>query len=138
MASLGATFKTEMVSSLLTYAPLYALIGNRLYALRAAQNPTTPYVVWQTVSAGSQHAHSGPTGMEEQRIQFSIFSATSASCEAIRDAIKDRFDGFKGTISGLVRCESCFFDNEIDIDPELATNLKQKVIDFRFMVKLIS
>lgn len=131
MAQFGKNFKAEMVAFALADATIAAKIGNRLWAVRAAQATTVPYVVWQTISGIPTYAHDGPTGNEEIRIQFSIFAADVATCEDIRDAFRNRFDGYKGNWT-TIRIGYCFSDNDVDSAADTA-ELRQKSIDFRFM-----
>ena len=58
-------------------------IGGRLYKGRAPQNPTWPYAVYFIVSDVPQDTFT--EGIEEVRVQFSIFSKASSSTE-IEDA----------------------------------------------------
>src|SRR5690606_28251279 len=113
-----------------------ALIGNRLYSIKAEQNATAPYVVSQTVSGSEEYTHDKLAGIEEGRIQFNIFATTAGACEQIRDAIKNRIGGFSGALGATVRVGHCFFDNDIDSDNDTAA-LRQKTIDFRFMASAL-
>lgn len=137
MASIGKAFATELVAYLLADAALAALIGNRLWATRAAQHSETPYVVWQTIYGTEEYAHDGATGLEERRVQFNIFADTVSETESVRDAIKDRIAGFVGALGATVRVGHCFFDNDVDLDAGTSADLRQKTIDFRFMASAL-
>lgn len=129
--AIGRKFKEQLVAYVLADPLIEEKIATRLYSVRGDQSGPVPYVVYQTVSGGQGHAHDGATGLEEFRVQFSIFAKTSLECDDLRDLIKDRLDGFSGVWVD-VRVGYCFFDNDIDGIADTA-NLKQKTIDFRFM-----
>lgn len=124
----GKSLKSGLVAYVLADPTVSGLISNRLYAKRASQNNPAPYIVWSTVSADETAAHDGPTGLEEFRIQFSIYAETISDSESVRDALKDRINGFSGSM-GLVTVGSCFFKNEIDLHDD-TVGLKHKVVDF--------
>lgn len=134
MADISKVFKTQLIAYLLADTALAALISTRLYATRAAQGATVPYVVWQDVSGEGNYAHDGPTGLMTFRIQFSIFALTITAVEDVSAAIVNRIDGYSGVLGSAVRIGFTFFDNSITFDRELdSESLRQKSIDFRFM-----
>ena len=134
MASISKTFKTELLAYILADATVAGLIGTRLFALRAEQNATTPFVVWQDISGEGIYAHDGPTGLRTFRIQFSIYAPTVTQTEDVAAAIVNRIDGYSGVLNSAVRIGFTFFDNDVSFDHELdSEGLRQRSIDFRFM-----
>ena len=126
-------FTGELRTYLLADTTLSGLILDRIYSVLASQAPILPCVVWQTISSSEDSAHDGPTGLEQYRIQFSIYSLSQIEGASIRDAIKNRINGFTGAM-GVVSIGTCFFDNESDSYEE-TSDLYSKIIDFKFMLQ---
>lgn len=94
-------------SRLLTSAALVALIGDRISPSLSSEIDDLPRVVYTLIAADPQIHMGGASGLTFSRIQFDVFAATVESAWAVRDAIRDRIHGFRGTITD--GAESRFF-----------------------------
>lgn len=112
-------------------AALTALIGTRLYYVRALQDVDSPYVVLQKISAVREHAHDGPLGMVVARFQVSIFAETYKQCKDIAVEVQTALDGFTGTMGGAggVYVGRTTYENEIDFWDE-NVSLFQLAVDY--------
>lgn len=91
-----AVYQTLTGSTLVT-----ALCGNRVYPLKAPQNPTFPCAVYQRVSwvpEGDLTHQPAPLG--RPRIRVRAYAETYlAECRALAEAIRKTLDGFEGTVT---------------------------------------
>ena len=82
-------------------ANLTALIGQRLYWIQAEDNPTLPYVTYQTITAPYPGFAFGNFNAGAPRIQFSAWSEDRYTALSIGNIIKARWRWFNGTIDGV-------------------------------------
>src|ERR1043166_4553724 len=94
--------ETGLVTYLRLRAGLTALVDSgtsaRIYPLLVPQNrggtDNYPAVTYQLVSAGSDIALDGPTGLGHPRIQLVAWGRTPTSARAVRDQLHDALTGF--------------------------------------------
>ncbi len=112
---------------------LAALVGARIYYSVAPQDTLTPYVAMSLVSSIPDHNFQGASNLTLARFQFSIFAATYLLTKQIADAIKTVLQGYSGTLGGAggVAVNGCFYEDEVDLDPEQQTNLYGLAVDYR-------
>lgn len=112
-----------------TLASLVALVENRAYPAGVSpQSPTYPYYTFQRISTpNSAGSHSGVGGLEEIRVQFTIRSRTALEADAIADAIKEGYLGFRGTM-GDMYVTSVRLDNDMD-HYDATTKIYGRMID---------
>lgn len=65
------------------YAPLHALIGDRVYAIRPPRSPVYPFIVYQVVNDPEIMNHHGPA-----LVQLSVYGSTYDSALAVRDLVR--------------------------------------------------
>ena len=107
--------ETALINKLLATTAVTDLVGKKIhYAGDTPKNTTKPYIVIQKISAQRLHAHDGPCGLVNSRIQFSCFASTYLGAKAVCVAIQVALDGSKGVLSG-VNVGSCLYDNETDL-----------------------
>ncbi len=80
---------------------LTTLIDQRLYWIQAEDNPTLPYVTYQTISASYPGFAFGNVDAGAPRIQFSAWSEDRYTALSIGNIIKRRWRWFNGTIDGV-------------------------------------
>lgn len=95
---------------LLAYAPLTALVGQRIYWGDLPQGAADPNVRMNVVSGGPTYHLQGPTDLEAKRVQIDVRGVVAPPW-AVSRAIKDRLSGFKGEQSGIA-FEGIFLDSE--------------------------
>jgi hypothetical protein len=67
------SIETDLHSHLAAYAGLTALVGTRIYPLKAKSDAATPYCVHQIISDVRQYSHSGFSGLSRYRVQVSCY-----------------------------------------------------------------
>lgn len=63
----------DILANLRVYAPLTALIGNRIYYVRMPQNPTYPLVVWERISSPAINTMEGYS-THKNHVSFKCYS----------------------------------------------------------------
>lgn len=124
----------SLISLLMAYAPLQALIGSnpaRVYWVRAPQGVMPPYVTLQVISGNPDVSHEGPNGLVEARVQADCYGLTYGSAKTVSRAVTDRLSGFKGTRNTTV-FGGIFKDGERDgyDDEESPDKLFRVSMDF--------
>jgi len=111
------------------------LVGSRIYYVKAPQDVVKPYVVIQKISAIRFYAYSGESGLDDTRVQISIFATTYASCKAIAAAIQTAISAFVGTMGGAggVYVGACFYDNEVDLPFDDTLKLYGLALDYKLL-----
>ena len=82
-------------------ASLTTLIGQRLYWIQAEDDPTLPYVTYQTISAPYNGFAFDNFNAGAPRIQFSAWSEDRYIALSIGNIIKRRWRWFNGTIDSV-------------------------------------
>jgi hypothetical protein len=67
---------------------LMALVGTRVYPVKAPQNVATPYVVYARVSGTRETAFNADPGMVRARYQFTPYSTDFDQMTAVRDEVR--------------------------------------------------
>lgn len=101
---------------------LTALVGERIYYVRAPQDVDTPYLVFFKVTALRPHSHEGGSGLAYSRFQLSCFANSYYEAKQMAWALQAALQGFSGTMGGAEGTEigGCFYDNEQDnYEPEM-------------------
>ncbi len=79
--------KVDLQAYLTSYAPLAALVGDRIYGGIASQTVEVPFVVTTKVFGGLNYTHCGPT-LSSQRMQISCYAQSYAGAEAVAKQVK--------------------------------------------------
>lgn len=107
-----------LYAHLIAYAGLAALIGDRVYPLKAPQDAIYPLLNYQRISGPRVHSHNGPSGLAHPRFQLTAWASSLIEAKLVVAQARAAVDGFKGTM-GDVDINGCFVVNEIDhYDPE--------------------
>lgn len=83
---------------LLADAPIVAVIVNRIYALKIPQGAASPSVVLTRISGPGDYHLQGPSGLMGLRVQVDAWAATADAATSLANLIKDRLDGYRGTM----------------------------------------
>lgn len=112
-------------------AGLTAIVGQRIYYVKAPQDVTVPYVVLFKVSGVREHSHDGASGLGNPRFQVSCFAETYYQAKQIAQQVQSALQGFSGTMGGEggTPVGASFYANEMDIYEE-ATKLYHVALDF--------
>lgn len=89
-------------------------LNGRVYPTRMPVNERVPAMVVNGISEDSLAAHSGPIGIFQSVLRYSVFSKTEKELEEIMRAIISVLDGFSGTLEG-VEVLSCFLNSNSEL-----------------------
>jgi hypothetical protein len=79
---------------LIGYAPLTALVSQRIYWNAIPQDAADPCVVLYKISGGEGHHLQGPDGLFSGTVQIDVRAVTVSSMWAISRAIRAKLDGY--------------------------------------------
>ena len=95
-------------------------ISNRVYALKAPQGATEPYIVFFVVSNNFVHS-TQDSGLTETRVQFSVFGSGYGDVKGVVEDLKDTYRNYvQGTdveanyMGGKQWVQATLLDNETD------------------------
>lgn len=96
-----------------------AVGGSRIYALRLPQGQVQDSIVYSRISGIGDHTMQGATGLARPRVQIDCWSADLDRANALANLVKQRIDGFRGSIlwgenspSEAIVVQGIFFDSE--------------------------
>ncbi len=100
-----------------SYAPLAALVGNRIYALRLPQHPTLPAVRYRRISRRPVHVKVDVNEpLVALRVQFDVVANSYGSLEDVATALRTAVYAYKNTapavIQGMIENEQDFEETE--------------------------
>ncbi len=111
---------------LVSSTPVAAIIGIRCAPLAQSQPTKKPYVVLSTIVGDHQHHLEGASGLVFERIQVDAYAEDPDTLRALFDAIRNRLDGYRGTVTvpdsggetgGTLQIDACILiDERTDID----------------------
>jgi hypothetical protein len=91
-----------------------ALVGTRIYPLRAPEGATRPFVTFQRISGIREVAFGADPGLARPRFQVTAWADTYAGAKSLATAIRQALERFRGTVLG-VEILDCFVDNDEDL-----------------------
>lgn len=96
-------FEQAIRARLIADSGVSALVGTSVYVDEAPQvtggTDPYPYIVIQTVSSEPGHVLIGYDGLTDFRVHLDCYARTSSSSRSIANAIRNCFDGYRGTIT---------------------------------------
>lgn len=106
------TFSDDLRTFALADATISGLIGSRWHPSVLPENPTTPAVTYEVVSAPRMRSHtsSGPVGY---RYQLDGWAETAAEAEQLGEAIVARFERYSGA-AGNATIDVSLVEDESD------------------------
>lgn len=96
-------------------ADVAALVGTRVYPLRAEQGAARPYLVYQRISTPRVRSHSGPSGLAYPRFQITAVADSYSAARSLANAVREALDGYSGDMGDApgIRANA-FVDNDAD------------------------
>jgi hypothetical protein len=76
-----------------------ATVGARIYPMVLPQGIVATSIVYTRVSGVGDHTMQGASGLNQPRYQIDAWSGTLDGAFNLADAIKERLDGFAGTVT---------------------------------------
>lgn len=70
----------------------------RVYALRAPQNATAPFVVYQRISRENWRSINEPSGIAQALMQVDTYATTYFEAKTLAASIETILDGFRGIV----------------------------------------
>lgn len=105
------SIKDDLSSHLSAYTGLATLIKKRIYPIRAPQGMKDAHCVYTIIGDQRQYSHNGFSGLEEARIQISIYATTSPLAEQIKEQVIAAMEAWPAV---NIKVQSCFQDNDQD------------------------
>lgn len=109
-------------------------VSNRVYAMRAPQNATAPFVVYQRADSDRWRHINGPSGMVQITMQIDIYAATYAQSRSLAVQLEAILDGFRGEVGygsnspvDKVRIAGISCQTDVDLIDETDTPLLYRV-----------
>lgn len=127
-----ATFEAGLYSFLtVTASGVIALVGNKVYPLRAPDTlPSPPYITYQKITGRRDTTHDGNSGLANPQFQINCWSTTYLSAKTLALEVVKALNGYKGAMGGTARVAS-FVNNELDMfDPK--TKLYSSIVEVIF------
>jgi hypothetical protein len=100
------------------YASLTALVGARIYPLRAPQTAPLPYVVYQRISTIRWSAMGVDTGLARPRMQLTAWASTPAAAKAVKEQVRAALQRWRGTAANVTILDSFLADERDLVDEE--------------------
>jgi hypothetical protein len=93
--------ETSLMALLVGYAPLAALVGNRIYWDEIPQGTVRPCIVMFVVSSTPGYTFEGADPLVPVRVQIDCQVTTASSAKvALAKTVNDLLSGYKGTVGG--------------------------------------
>ena len=117
------SIENDLVAVLTAYAPLTALVGNRVSQHAADPNDAMPLVVWNSSSDPLQGL-AGDDQIEQSTITLECWATNAVSAASVADQVTaalDAYDSTHGTESVTVTSRQGAHDPELGLDGEVVT-----------------
>jgi len=117
----------EALRALLTsYAPLTALVAQRIFWNAIPQDAVDPAVVMYRITGGPGYTMAGPDNLQSATVQIDVRATSVASAWAVSRAIKAKLSGFRG-VQGGVTFGGIFISGERQSSEKPGTTLYHRV-----------
>lgn len=111
-------------------AAVTALVGGRIYPVRAPEGAATPFLVYQRISALPRISAFGvDAGIAQPRFQVTAWAATYAAAKGAATAVRQALQRYRGTVLGVE-----ILDVFVELDEDLRDDeakLYGALTDFR-------
>lgn len=101
-------------NKLVNTSAVTALVGTKICPIKAGQNDTYPYIIYESISKPSLQTKDGNSDWYKCRFQISMLATSLASVQAIAGAVRTALDGASGTIASFT-VQNITFEDERDI-----------------------
>jgi len=108
-----ATIEEAVNTRMLGFSALTSLVGTRIYPLVVPQDVAMPAVAYQKISGIPQRAHTGFSGLHQDRFQMTCEADDYATAKAVEVALRHCWDNYVGTQGG-VKIEAAQVTNSVD------------------------
>jgi hypothetical protein len=80
------------------YEKLKDLNSGRIYPLRAPDNLTQDFIVYQRLDSDRWRSINAPSGMVQASIQLDCYSQSYYNVKSMASTVETRLDGFRGSV----------------------------------------
>jgi hypothetical protein len=90
-------------SCLLADAAIAAVVGSRVHSVRLPSGvPAGPSIVYNLITESTDRHMTGPSGLVISRFQIDAWATSADAANNLGLLIKERLDGFRGTVESVV------------------------------------
>lgn len=118
------TLQEAIAGHLLSYAPLQAAMGTRLYPGAAPASASPPYATFSLDTSDTDRRLVGgpPPAIVDAQVQFDVWGGSMAQAVGASEALRLALDGYRGPMNGLdVRSASVVNQFETVVPPSDAS-----------------
>lgn len=90
------TAEEALVARLKSTAGVTALVGTRIFPMEAPQGAVTPWIVYQRVSTNPFTVLVGRSGLDDPRLQYTVWADTYSSARAVATQVRLSLDDYQG------------------------------------------
>lgn len=112
--------ESDLYNHLKDNADVSALVGSRIYPLKAPQDVQTPYLVYNEINGTKDQCIEGGVFQERVRFQVDCWSTKYSEIKQLKEKVVNALIGFKASS-----------DINTSGDYEDSTELYREIIDFR-------
>ncbi len=94
-----------------------ALLGDRVYPVRAPQDALRPHLVWTRTAVQRQQMYCGVNAVVYGDYQFSCYGSTEEQANGLHIAVRNAMQDFDG-LMGDVRVKHCHLNSDFGIEDE--------------------
>jgi hypothetical protein len=95
-----------------TVAAINTLVVTRIYPLKAPQNPTYPFIVYQRISTNPDYTLGGFANLSNVSIQFDCYATDHAGIRTLSSALHTAMQS--ATFKNILENDMDFFDPDLD------------------------
>lgn len=104
-------------------------VGVVPFPVRIPIDEALPAIALSLVSDFSEHVHTGPSGLIEQRIQLDIYAEDHDATDLLAEQVRVLLDGYRGPLGAGVTAGHIHLENELDGD-EVGTRSWRRIQDY--------
>lgn len=104
------------------YTKLSDLAGGKVYPIRAPDNETDDFIIFQRTDSARWRSVNAPSGMAQAFIQVDCYSKSYYNAKELAGIVESRLDGFRGTVGygsdspqDSVRIGGISLQNDVDL-----------------------
>lgn len=106
---------SEVITDRFTTIPaanaLIALVADRVFPSKPAQNAVLPFVVWWLTSGDGAKTLSGRSRLQQYDLRVEAVATTEAESAAVLDTVRILLDGWQDRLAGI---QGCFAAEDVD------------------------
>jgi hypothetical protein len=109
-----------IASALISDPAVAAVVGIRVYPVRAPHSASLPFITWRRSSVARQHTLSGPQGVTIVGLAVDMYAETYEQVRDLADRTRAVLDGYGTVVANYVSVRNVSLDTESDGFVQLA------------------